>query len=95
MKRIVLIVSAVVLSMSVQAQENKSSMNRDSCKVEKQDSCSSMKHCPFCKDVERERKLAKVKGAGRTLPLPLDSIRCNKCRKMTPNKGIQRIKHIM
>lgn len=95
MNRIVLpILSAIVFSMGVQAQESISSVD-DSCKIEKQDSCSSMKHCPFCRDAEREMKLAKVKGMGRTLPLPLDSTRCDKCRKMTPNRGTQKIKHEM
>ncbi len=95
MKRIVLLlVTAVMLTVGVQAQEKKASNGCTSCKVEKKDSCSSGA-CPFCKDVERERKLAKVKGAGRTLPLPLDTTRCEKCRKNAPNKGIKKISHTM
>lgn len=80
---------------SMQAQSKKEKGKCDSCKVEKRDSCKSMKVCPFCKDVEREKKLAKIKGAAHTLPLPLDSTRCDKCKKNTPNKGIQKISRVM
>lgn len=96
MKRtIVLMVTALILSVGAQAQENKTTKKCGSCKVEKKDSCTNTKQCPFCKDLEREKKLAKIKGAARTLPLPLDSVGCDKCKKNAPNKGVQKVMQTM
>lgn len=62
---------------------------------EKKDSCKTKTPCVCCKDIKKEKKLAKVKGAGQKLPLPLDSICCDSCVKNGPSKGLQRVSQSM
>lgn len=92
---VLLVFTALLLSFGVQAQDAPKMNTCTIFKVEKKDSCDSVKHCSFCKDIAREKKLAKVKGLGRTLPLPLDSSGCSKCKKNAPSKGNQKISHTM
>lgn len=82
---------SLLFTIGVQAQSKIVKQKSNSCFAEKKDSCSTERQCPFCKDVEREKKMAKIKGYARTLPLPLDSTLCDKCKKHVPQKGTQRI----
>lgn len=90
-KAILLFTVAFLLSAGAQAQENKTQEKCDSCKVEKRDSCVCTEHCPSCKNAKCNMKKSKVKFMAHTLPLPLDSTCCNKCKENAPTKGIQKV----